>query len=156
GVVQLAGSDDPDVKLYMTADADKVEVLRGAHPTPNVKVTAPTQIFLSMFRGKFAFFDPNALDRLTIDGDAALLLPLFGYVSDSNQKLEPFQLAADIRRGAPALTSVPRLECPPESVLREALANYQPLLITGAIDRWPWMAKELTPDLLVQRFGDLQ
>jgi hypothetical protein len=156
GIVQLAGSDDPDMKLYMTASASQVEVLRGTHPAPNVRVTAPAQIFLNMFRGKFAFFDPNALDRLTIDGEAALLLPLFGYVSDSSQKVEPFQLAADIRRRAPPLTSVPRLECPPERVLREALAEYQPLLITGAVERWSWMAKELTPDLLVQMFGNQQ
>jgi hypothetical protein len=156
GVVQLTGSDDPNASFYMSASAGEVDVLRGVHPTPDVKVTAPMRIFLNMFRGKFAFFDPNALDQLGIDGNPQLLLPLFSYVSDSDQKLEPFQLAADICRSRPPLTSVPRIECPTETVLREAMAEYRPLLITGAVERWPWLAKEFTPDFLVSRFGDRQ
>src|SRR5262249_47503361 len=111
---------------------------------------------VNMFRGKFAFFDPDALDRLAIEGNAERLLPLFGYVSDSDQKLEPFQMAADIRRGRSRLDRVPTIECPTESVLRDALAEYQPLLITGAVERWPWMVKDLTPDSLVRLFGDQQ
>lgn len=153
GVIQLVGSDEPGASFYIAANTQQVDVLAGAHSTPSVKVTAPTRIFLNMFRGKFAFFDPNALDQLAIDGEAQLLLPLFGYVGDSDQKLEPFQLAADVRRNRP-LASVPRVDFPGESVLREAIAEYQPLLITGAIERWPWMAKDLTPEFLVRAFGD--
>jgi hypothetical protein len=156
GVIQLVGSDEPGAAFHIAANPERVEVLAGVHATPNVKVTAPTRIFLNMFRGKFAFFDPNALNQLAIDGDAPLLFPLFGYVGDSDQKLEPFELAAEARRKRPPLTTVPRLDCPSESVLREAIAEYQPLVITGAIERWHWMAKELTPDVLVTRFGDQQ
>ena len=140
GIVQLSASDDPDLRFYLTAGTGEVAVHRGAHPAPSVSVTARARIFLNMFRGRFAFFDPAALDHLAIDGDPELLFPLFSYVSDSDQKLEPFERAAAARRSRPALASVPRVECPPESVLRDALAAYQPLLITGAVERWPWSA----------------
>jgi hypothetical protein len=153
GVVQLAGADDPEVSFFMAASGGGFAVHRGVHPAPNVKVTAPTRIFLNMFRGRFAFFDPNAMDHLAIDGDAGLLLPLFSYVGDSNQKLEPFELAANVRRSQPFLGSVPAAECPDESVLRQAIAEYQPLLITGAVERWPWLVKSLTPDSLLEVFG---
>jgi hypothetical protein len=156
GVVQFAGSDDPEMSFYLAASSSEVAVYRGVHQDPNVRVTAPTRIFVNMFRGRFAFFDPSALDHLVIDGDAGRLLPLFSYVTDSDQKLEPFELAASIRRNRPPLASVPRLECPGEAVLRDALAEYQPLLITDAVERWSWVAKELTPDSLVRMFGDQQ
>jgi cupin-like protein len=155
GVVQFAGSDDRDTSFYLDVGAE-VALHRGVHPAPSVKVTAHTQVFLNMFRGKFAFFDPNALDQLAIDGDPELLLPLFSYVGDSDQKLEPFELAASIRQRRPPLTSVPRVENPTESLLMEAMAEYQPLLITGAVERWPWLAKSLTIDSLVTMFGDQQ
>lgn len=154
GAIQLTGADAPGASFYLAAAPGEVTLHRGAHPAPDVKVTAPLQIFLNMFRGKFAFFDPSALDHLAIEGRFDLLLPLFSYVSDSSQKLEPFELAAKVRRSKPPLTSVPRVEYPSESVVREAMAEYQPLLITGAFERWPWLVKELTPDSLVERFGD--
>jgi hypothetical protein len=156
GVVQLASADDPALRFYLDAESGPVALHRGAHPAPAVTVTAPTRIFLNMFRGRFAFFDPAALDHLAIDGDFELLLPLFSYVGDSDQKLEPFALAASVRRAQPPLTEVPRVERPPERVVREALELYQPLLITGAVAEWPWAAKALTPAGLVAEFGDEQ
>lgn len=154
GVVQFAGADDPLARFYLSADQHRVALERGVHPAPDVTLAAPMRLFLNMFQGRFAFFDPDAMRRLDIDGDARRLLPLFSYVSDSDQKLAPFALAADVRRAQPPLTSVPRLDCPDEAVLRAAMARYQPLLITGAVERWPWAAKSLTPESLATLFGD--
>lgn len=156
GVVQFAAADEPDARFWLAASPARAALERGTHAAPDVTLTASLRIFLNMFQGRFAFFDPEAMSRLGIDGDPALLLPLFSYVSDSDQKLEPFQLAADVRRAVPPLAEVPRVEYPTEDAVRDAMARYQPLLITGAVDRWPWAAKSLTPDSLATLFGDRQ
>jgi hypothetical protein len=130
-----------------------VVVHPGVHPAPDAKVSATTRTFLNMFAGKFAFFDPEALDQLSIDGAAELLIPLFGYVIDSNQKLAPFALAESIRKRHPLVETIPRVECPSEAVVRDAIADYQPLLITGAVASWPWACKSWTPESMVRDFG---
>jgi putative sterol carrier protein len=154
GVLQIASSDEPRLSYYIAASQAAATVETGAHPAPDVKVSAPTQVFLKMFTGKFAFFDPVALADLSIEGNAELLIPLFDYFSDANETLAPFDIADQVRRGLARPDAIPRVECPSEALVREAFAEYQPLLITGAVERWPWGCRSWTPEYLERVFGD--
>lgn len=155
GIVQLASSDDPSASFHIVATKpDDIAFHPGVYPAPDVTVSAPIRTFLNMFAGKFAFFEPDALEQLSIDGDAEKLLPLFGYIGDNSQRLAAFALAEDAWRNRPQPDSIPRVECPSESFVLEALAAYQPLLITGALSRWSWGCKSWTPEYLVRVFGN--
>lgn len=154
GVIQIASSDDLAGNFYVVAGATEVEIRAGAHPSPDVKVSACTQTFLDMFTGRFAFFDPASLSRVEIDGDANLLVPLFDFFSDANQELAPFELASAARAKSSRRDAVVRVECPSEQFVREAIADYQPLIITGANLRWSWGIGAWTPEYLAQSFGD--
>lgn len=157
GAVQLSiRSEEVTYPLAITFTPSELDIREDWIRHPDATLTLPLDTVGLMLESitEVDFRDPEVMGTISLSGNLELINQVAkSLLRPSQDTLERFELAEQLRTDAYALTEIPRVTNPTELEILESIAAGQPLIITNS--KLLKKSKNWSLDRLVAEYGDV-
>jgi hypothetical protein len=155
GVVQVF-SDDPQLAFTVTVTESDLAFAAGTAESPTSTITMRGGVIHDLV-SKAEVYDSRVVtfsSRLSLTGDKKLANFLLNLVMRPTASVRKcFEVARDLATKYP-IARVEKVHRPGREIVRQALADFRPLLISGILD--DWQVSSWNPKSLESHFGRYQ